>query len=82
MLIPLYAIDRQLERYIDEDTLAQMTAVQVVRNRRGHPTRAYRTGQLPQRALQLGNAGDSFEQHLANGKVWAFVMPRARRAVA
>jgi hypothetical protein len=76
--IPLYSASGALLRldtpveYVEENE----GHFRVVRNRRGHATRAYMREHLPtDRPICQGNAGAIYRESLSSGWLWAMVMP-------
>lgn len=72
--IPVYHADGQLWRWVGLVELFVMKNVRVVKNRRGHVTRAYLTGCDVMRPLAHGNAGQTYQEPVDCGKVWSMQM--------
>lgn len=76
--IPLYTHDQRFVGMVGEAE-AERIAGRLIRNRRGHITRAYLGGQDTMRPVSQGNAGESYEEHLECGWCWSMVMPPGGR---
>lgn len=76
--IPLYGHDGRIcaaMPTLDASALDTLgPRVSIVRNRRGHPVRAYLSGQPPMRPIAAGNAGRAYQEPVCTGSVWALRM--------
>jgi len=82
-MIPIYLSSGELYRHIDPDQLKQHQAhFRLVRNKRGHITRAYLKQAISCDVRPTSTIGLSFEQSLCSGHVWALRGVRGSRAAA
>ncbi len=77
--IPVYHPDGRLWRWLSAAELFVLKNVRLCQNKRGYVHRAYLTGNDVMRPLAHGNAGQTFEEELSCGRVWAMKMTPAVR---
>jgi len=76
IMIPLYGVDRSLRAWITQAQLDSIKYVVIMRNKRGHVTRAYLTGTTELRPISQLNAGQAYKERLSCGRIWQLRKPK------